>query len=118
MDSASDKPQSPPLQLLIDKTWINVKIVDITTLEIKNLIKLIFLLPNSIFLLRFINKMSKIKIKIPVITEKMKKAAAFALAGYVKTPTADNILPDPLDKNVANVVAEAVRKASGRKIVE
>jgi len=59
-----------------------------------------------------------LSVRAPVITEKMKKAAAFALAGYVKTPTADNILPDPLDKNVANVVAEAVRKASGRKIVE
>ncbi len=45
------------------------------------------------------------------ITEAMKLAAAHALADYVKEPTVDSILPDPLDKNVAAVVAEAVKKA-------
>ncbi len=39
----------------------------------------------------------------------MKMAAAHALADYVTNPTEDAILPDPLDKNVANVVAEAMK---------
>ncbi len=42
------------------------------------------------------------------ITEKMKLAAAHALADYVKAPRRDQVLPDPLDKQVAEVVAEAV----------
>ena len=44
------------------------------------------------------------------ITEEMKIAAAKALASYVKDPTVDNIMPSALDKEVAKVVAEAVRK--------
>jgi len=44
------------------------------------------------------------------ITEKMKIAAAQAIAAYVQ-PTADCILPNPLDRNVAAAVAEAVIKA-------
>lgn len=43
------------------------------------------------------------------ITDDMKIRAAEALAGYVKDPTADAILPNPLDKGVADVVAEAMR---------
>ena len=46
------------------------------------------------------------------ITEAMKLAAAGALAAYVGTPAADRIIPDPLDKAVARVVAEAVKKAA------
>lgn len=45
------------------------------------------------------------------ITEPMKRAAAHALANYVKNPTYEMIIPDALDKNVAAAVAEAVRKA-------
>lgn len=45
------------------------------------------------------------------ITEAMKLAAAKALAEYVVDPTVENIIPNPLDKNVAKVVAEAVKKA-------
>ena len=45
------------------------------------------------------------------ITEEMKKAAVFALANYIEDPTADNILPDILDRNVTKSVATAVEKA-------
>lgn len=43
------------------------------------------------------------------ITDEMKIRAAEALASYVQNPSDDNILPDALDKNVADVVAEAMR---------
>lgn len=46
------------------------------------------------------------------ITEKMKVAAARALAACVDKPTADRILPDPLDRTVAPRVAEAVAQAA------
>jgi malate dehydrogenase (oxaloacetate-decarboxylating) len=42
----------------------------------------------------------------------MKIAAAHALASAPKSISADEILPDPLDKSVARVVAEAVRKTA------
>ncbi len=45
------------------------------------------------------------------ITPKMKIAAAHALANYLEQPTAEEILPSPLDKNVAEVVANAVADA-------
>ena len=44
------------------------------------------------------------------ITNEMKLAAAYALAGCVK-PSAGRILPEALDRSVAQKVAEAVRKA-------
>lgn len=47
----------------------------------------------------------------PKITEKMKLAAARALAGIVTDPTADKILPDPLNRSVAPCVADAVSNA-------
>lgn len=43
------------------------------------------------------------------ITESMKIAAAHALADAVLEPTADHILPDPLDRTVVPVIAKAVR---------
>lgn len=43
------------------------------------------------------------------ISEEMKLAAAYALAEYVGTPTADQIIPDALDKGVVEVVAEAMK---------
>jgi malate dehydrogenase (oxaloacetate-decarboxylating) len=46
------------------------------------------------------------------ITGKMKLAAAHALANAVPEPTADRILPSPLDRTVAPLVAEAVRAAA------
>lgn len=50
-----------------------------------------------------------LSIKASRITEKMKLAAAYAIANHVKNPTKDNILPSPLDKSVADAVAEAVK---------
>ncbi len=49
--------------------------------------------------------------RIKKVTMKMKLAVAKALAEVIKTPTATNILPSPLDKGVAAVVAKAVQKA-------
>jgi len=46
------------------------------------------------------------------ITMEMKLAAARALAAYVENPTAERIIPDPLDKGVSGVVAEAVKQTS------
>lgn len=45
------------------------------------------------------------------ITDEMKLAVARALADYVTEPTAEMIIPNPLDKNVAVAVAEAVKSA-------
>ncbi len=44
------------------------------------------------------------------ITDKIKMNAAEALAGYVKNPTAENILPDLLDKKAAAAVADSVKR--------
>ena len=44
------------------------------------------------------------------ITEAMKIAAAHALANAVNHISADHVLPDPLNRNVAQKVAEAVRE--------
>ncbi len=46
------------------------------------------------------------------INDRMKIAAAHALANYMKDPTPDTIIPDVLDKNVTRVVAEAVKQAA------
>ena len=46
------------------------------------------------------------------ITEAMKIAAALALADSVKDLTADTILPSPLDRTVAPLIARAVAEAS------
>lgn len=46
------------------------------------------------------------------ITEEMKLAAAHALAGYVPKPTAEKILPDPLEKGVIKRIADAVKNPS------
>lgn len=43
------------------------------------------------------------------ITDEMKIRAAIAIASYLENPTEDNILPNPLDKGVANVVCEAMK---------
>lgn len=50
------------------------------------------------------------------ITQVMKLAAAKALAACVENPTAEKILPDPLEKGVAMKVAEAVKKAAPEKM--
>ena len=43
------------------------------------------------------------------ITEEMKIKAAEAIAGYIQNQSVDEILPSPLDKGVADVVAEAMK---------
>ena len=45
------------------------------------------------------------------ITEEMKVTAARALAACVESPTAQYILPEPLDRTVATRIADAVAKA-------
>jgi malate dehydrogenase (oxaloacetate-decarboxylating) len=49
-----------------------------------------------------------LKYRFTKITDEMKLAAAEALAAYVTNPTEDMIIPNPLDKNVVDVVAESV----------
>ncbi len=52
------------------------------------------------------------------ITAEMKLAAALALAGAVKNPTREKILPSPLEKHVAKVIGMAVRdKAIEQKVI-
>jgi malate dehydrogenase (oxaloacetate-decarboxylating) len=46
------------------------------------------------------------------ITPEMKLAAAHALANSIKNPTVDRVLPSPLDRSVAPLVAKAVYKAA------
>jgi malate dehydrogenase (oxaloacetate-decarboxylating) len=48
----------------------------------------------------------------PVISADMKISAATALAATVKEPSADEILPHPLDRTVAPEIARAVRAAA------
>lgn len=43
------------------------------------------------------------------ITDDMKIDAALALANYVKNPSVDEIIPSPLDKNVANIIAWVIK---------
>ncbi len=50
--------------------------------------------------------------RAPRITDEMKIAAAHAIASYLPNPTPDRILPDPLDRGVAQAVAKAVESAS------
>ncbi|MBU1089670.1 NAD-dependent malic enzyme, partial [Patescibacteria group bacterium] len=46
------------------------------------------------------------------ITEKIKLEAALAIAHCVPNPNANKIVPDALDKTVAQKVAAAVRRAA------
>ena len=46
------------------------------------------------------------------ISAQMKRAAVNALADTVSEPSVDRILPDPLDRRVAPLIAEAVRTAA------
>lgn len=56
--------------------------------------------------------------KATKITDGMLNAAALALASYIKNPTAEMILPSPIDKKVAKVIAKAVEnKAIKEKVV-
>jgi len=51
-------------------------------------------------------------VRAPQITEKMKVAAAEALAALVKEPTVDKIIPGVFDPGVAEAVADAVKKCA------
>ncbi len=50
--------------------------------------------------------------RIRNITPAMRLAAARALAGMISQPTTEQIMPSVLDKQVATVVAEAIKRAS------
>jgi len=43
------------------------------------------------------------------ITDEMKLAAAQAIASLVEHPTPDEIIPDPFDRRVPEIVAERIR---------
>ncbi|MBU1685246.1 NAD-dependent malic enzyme [Patescibacteria group bacterium] len=50
---------------------------------------------------------------IRIIDDKIKIAAAEAIASYLKEPTVDQIIPSALDKGVAKAVADAIKKLKG-----
>lgn len=50
-----------------------------------------------------------LKNRVVKITDEHKLQAAFALANYVTNPTANEIIPSPLDKNVANIIASVIK---------
>lgn len=47
--------------------------------------------------------------RVSKITDDMKIEAAIALANYVKNPSIDEIIPSPLDKEVANIIAWVIK---------
>ena len=47
--------------------------------------------------------------RVVKITEEHKLEAAQALADYVENPSVDEIIPSPLDKNVADVIASVIK---------
>jgi len=47
--------------------------------------------------------------RVVKITEQHKLSAAQALADYVENPMEDEIIPSPLDKNVANIIAGVIK---------
>lgn len=47
---------------------------------------------------------------IKIITDEIKVVAAEAIAGFVENPTSENFMPNPLEKEVAKKVAEAIKK--------
>lgn len=55
-----------------------------------------------------------LQVRIRDFTPALKVAVANAVARMIPNPTADNILPSPLDRNVATVVAQAVIDFSKR----
>ena len=46
------------------------------------------------------------------INSNMKIAAAHALADAVKNPSAEEVIPDPLDRSVPEKVADAVKRSA------
>lgn len=47
--------------------------------------------------------------RAPQVTEEMKLAAAKALAGLVKKPTKEKIIPGPFEKDIASTIADAIK---------
>lgn len=47
--------------------------------------------------------------RVVKITDEHKLEAANALANYVSNPTENEIIPSPLDKNIANIIANVIR---------
>ncbi len=47
--------------------------------------------------------------RVVKITDEHKLQAAFTLASYVTNPTANEIIPSPLDKNIANIIASVIK---------
>jgi len=62
---------------------------------------------NNVLVFPWIFKWA-LKNKVKQITQEHKLAAAQALANYVENPTEDKIIPSPLDKNVADVIASVI----------
>jgi len=62
---------------------------------------------NNVLVFPWIFKWA-LKNNVKQITEEHKVLAAQALADYVKNPTEDMIIPSPLDKNVADVIANVI----------
>jgi malate dehydrogenase (oxaloacetate-decarboxylating) len=48
--------------------------------------------------------------RLPQITDEHKIAAAKALASFISEPDVDHILPSALEKGVAKVIAESIRR--------
>lgn len=63
---------------------------------------------NNVLVFPWIFKWA-LKNRVSKITDEHKVAASEALANYVENPTADNIIPSPLDKNVADVIANVIK---------
>ena len=55
-----------------------------------------------------------LSVRAKAITEEMKQRAAYAIAGMIRDEelNAENIIPSPLDKRVADVVAQSVAEAA------
>ncbi len=63
---------------------------------------------NNVLVFPWIFKWA-LKNRVVKITEKHKLQAAVALANYIKNPTVEQIIPSPLDKNVANIIANVIK---------
>jgi malate dehydrogenase (oxaloacetate-decarboxylating) len=63
---------------------------------------------NNVLVFPWIFK-GALKNRVSKITDEMKIEAAIALANYVKHPTVDQIIPSPLDKWVADIIAKAIK---------
>ncbi len=63
---------------------------------------------NNVLVFPWIFKWA-LKNRVPKITDEMKIKAAESLANYLKNPTVDEIIPSPLDRNVSNIIANAIK---------